>query len=276
MRRRDFMKGLGALSVAFGFGAGRTVSAEVDRLGDEVIQEGADRGLYSQELADEIINFSSPEGDVTLESDDEFVSESELRLEPPDFCGSSEVRGCSSKRENEAGIAQLVHGMDWSKELDRLLEKDFHVHRLPMMRSGDVFSRRVQPELCLKMHEKTFLQLKTQVEQHQLDLMYCSFTIRDCEEASLGLEHTYRLFFLPAMYEFTKHLHAECEGKELYAAELPLNPSDSAFGLVQASHKGGRIPIRVTAQYDVCQAGTRVMLEFLAKFVDEHPSTRYR
>jgi len=264
VRRRDFMKGLGALAgtLTMTWG-GRTVTAEVDRLGDEVIQEGADRGLYSQELADEIINFSSPEGDVTLESDDEFVSESQLGLEPTDVDDIPKLVESPKRADPTDALLRF----DWSGMLDGMLDDgvDVHCHGYTM-RGGDVINRVIAPQLRVKRpaDERVF-DAPMKVEQMELDHLYVSFVIPD-QYSAMGLKDVMACFFMPSMHEVAGVLNkaAKDRGGELFVAPLPVMASSASFGVKQHLSDRGRIPVRVSMEYDVCNAGHRVTFDLLA------------
>lgn len=262
MRRREFMKGAAALfgTVAMTWG-GRTVTAAEDAASDAVVQEGADMGLYSQELADEIIGFSSPKGNITLDDSEELVAESDLVLETPD--SSSETKVVKS-----TGHSDPVHGIlatDWSKVLEEFLDEGLEIHCHPyVMQSGDIINRFIQPEIKIRnpMEERELI-TPVKTEQLKLDHFYCSFVIKD-REASMSAKEVIAYFFMPALHSMARELNNSAKDGQLWVAPLGVMPAAAYCGVKQALCDGGRVPVRVSMQYDVAHAGTRVDLDFLA------------
>lgn len=264
MRRRDFMKGMGALvgtlSMTWG---GREVSAEVDRLGDEVIQEGADRGLYSQELADEVINFTTPEGDITLEDVDEIVPEGELGLDTAEIGYLPKVVE-SPKRLDPV---EAIMSLDWSQLLEECLDQDIKIHcQSHEMRGGDVINRLIAPEMrVLKPADERVFDIPIKTEQLTLEHFYVSFVIPD-SYADMGSKDILACFFMPSLQTVALELNkaAKDKGGELFVAPLPVMSSAQSFGVKQKLSTGGRIPVRMSMQYDVCNQGHRVTFDLLA------------
>jgi hypothetical protein len=255
----------GSLAVNWG---GRTVTAEEDALSDAVVQDGADRGLYSQELADEFIGLTTPEGDIALESSDESVTEGQLVLESPDLGTESEVVESVSNRP-PADPIEAVLRFDWSKALDDLLDEGIEVHCHPYaMRSGDVINRMIAPELRIKRPEdEREFDVPVKTEQLKLEHFYVAFIIQD-SYAAMGMEEVVRCFFEPALYSIAIELNlaAKVKDNQLWVAPLPTMAAASHMGVKQVTADGGRVPVRVSMEYDVCCQGTKVTFDFLAHY----------
>lgn len=264
MRRRDFMKGAAALfgTLAVNWG-GRTVTAEEDAFSDAVVQEGADRGLYSQELADEFIGLATPEGDFTLDGSEELVPESDLVLESPDVSELPKLVE-SPKR---ADPVEAILRFDWSRALDDLLDEgvEVHNHGYPM-RQGDVINVVKAPQMRVMRpgNEREFdVPIKT--EQLGMEQFYVCFIIDD-RHAAMGMDDIVNCFFLPALHTVARELNraAKLKDNQLWVAPLPMMPGAAHVGVKQVLADGGRVPVRVSMQYDVCSCGTKVTFDFLA------------
>lgn len=265
MRRRDFMKGVGALAGALTLTwGGRQVTPLEDALSDAVVQEGADRGLYSQELADEIIGISPAKSDVPLDNVEDLVAEGNLILETTELNPTPKVVDCSSNSDPVEGVLRT----DWSKILDDLLDHDIEIHNTSFVcQSSDVVNRFVQPELKIKRPDEVYEQHLQDcvIERLRLDHMYVSVMISD-QDACMSGKELLAYYFLPSIHAVANELNkaAKAKNNELWVAPLAVMPAATACGLKQVQCTGGRIPIRVSMQYDVSRGGTLVYFDFLA------------
>lgn len=233
MRRRDFMKGLGALGVTLGSGT-RVISKEIDRHGDAVIQEGADTGLYGQEIASESING----GPQTIEE---------------------------SVADDVNPIRALTEH-DWSRVLDDMLEKDLQVTHVDGRAQYVNIPKPAKQTLRKKQEwEEMTVDPMVEWEQHDLEHMYVSFMIRD-EYMSMDPRQVAELFFYPALQSFAGFINQEA-GDHIAVADIELPDFMRALGIAGGVSRGGRIPIRTTVQYDTRYQGCRVSMEFRAKVI---------
>ena len=230
--RRGFLKmlGLGGAGVVLG-----GTSALADKLGDEVVQEGADKGLYSQELADEVINAVQ-------------YKEPRSGYEPV------------SPLVGKANPTMLVN-YNYSQRLDYELFAPFKQETHNTMRAGDVINT-CQPQgpTVRKKEPGEFLEMDSivHVRQFETQHFYDCILIRDEFMETATQQDVFRLFCEPSIQSLGRHLN---EGG--YKMSFPLPTIDYNCGIMSKVHTSGSVPVRVSVQYDIENMGYRLTMEVL-------------
>lgn len=266
MKRRDFVKGaaalIGTLSMNWG---GRTITAEEDAMSDAVVQDGVDRGLYSQELANEIINFSALEGDVALETAENTVAEGDLALESSDSVDLPKL--VDSPKDIDP--TEVLLEFNWSKALDALLDDGIEVHcHSCTAQHGDVICRPISPALrIMHLGDDQVFDQPVEVEQLLLEQFYVSFLIKDYD-SNRSIQDICDLYLNPGLHSIARELNAAAKAKDghLWMAKLPVMNHARSFGVKQRLSDEGRVPVRISMEYDVACQGTRVSFDFLAHY----------
>lgn len=236
--RRNFLKMLG-----FGTVAGMTggvSKALADQLSDEVIQEGADKGMYSQETADEVINwyqaYDPPESAKV-----EFKQEIQCKPYVPEF-----------------NLSRAIYGLNFSKYLDRhLINKLELIDAAPGAMPKTVTAympKHLPPKVRFGDEEIDLAEGSLVHKKFQFEHLYLSCLIFD-EDPRISMEEGVRIYVEPMLASMARDIN---ENGYRYSAKL--SDESNTYAAVK-TWEGGVVPVRATGSYDHRQLGHTLTLE---------------